>query len=103
MKTGISNKRAARIVFLVLIVMLIIAFLPFGQPIPVNYIERSSGMTKTEKIAGEKWLIWLYHNPIGEASLWALVKRKIVSSMYGEMMNSRSSADKVQPFVEDFN
>jgi phosphatidylserine decarboxylase len=103
LKKGISAKRATRIIFLLLIALLILAFLPIGQPAPVNYIERVSGKTKTEKIAGEKWLIWLYHNPIGEASLWALVRRKMVSSIYGEMMNNGSSVDKIQPFVEDFN
>jgi phosphatidylserine decarboxylase len=58
---------------------------------------------KTEKVAGEKWLVWLYNNPIGEATLWALAKRKLVSTVYGNMMDRSSSVKKIHPFIEDFD
>jgi phosphatidylserine decarboxylase len=45
----------------------------------------------------------LYNNPIGEATLWALAKRKLVSSVYGKMMDRTSSAKRIHPFIEDFN
>jgi phosphatidylserine decarboxylase len=45
----------------------------------------------------------LYYNPVGEASLWALVKRKLVSSIYGNMMDRSSSAKKIHPFIEDYD
>ncbi|MCF6170585.1 MAG: phosphatidylserine decarboxylase [Bacteroidales bacterium] len=80
-----------------------IAFYPLPQQPPIKYVDRASGEVKTEKVAGEKWLEWLYNNPLGELSLWALAKRKVVSSVYGNMMDSPSSAEKIQPFVEDFN
>lgn len=57
----------------------------------------------TEKVAGEKWLVWLYNNPVGEATLWALVKRKMVSSIYGRMMDRTSSAGKIHSFIQDFD
>lgn len=57
----------------------------------------------TEKVAGEKWLVWLYNNPIGEAALWTLAKRKMVSAIYGKMMDRTSSAKRIQPFIEDFD
>ncbi len=56
-----------------------------------------------EKVAGEKWLVWLYNNPIGEATLWTLAKRKLVSSVYGKMMDRTSSAKRIDPFIEDFD
>jgi len=57
----------------------------------------------TEKVAGEKWLVWLYNNPIGEATLWTLAKRKLVSSVYGKMMDRTSSAKRIDPFIEVFD
>ncbi|MDZ7774894.1 MAG: phosphatidylserine decarboxylase [Bacteroidales bacterium] len=66
-------------------------------------MKEESGQLKTEKVAGEKWLVWLYDNPIGEATLWALAKRKLVSTIYGSMMDHSSSAKKIAPFIEDFD
>ncbi len=78
-------------------------FYPLGPQDPIQYYERESGQIKTEKVAGEKWLVWLYYNPIGEATLWALAKRKLVSTIYGNMMDRTSSAKKIHPFIEDFD
>lgn len=70
---------------------------------PIRFVNRSTGEIETEKVAGEKWLGWLYGNPVGEITLWALVKRKAVSSFYGQRMDSPSSADKIEAFVQDFD
>ncbi len=50
-------------------------------------------------MAGEKWLVWLYNNPVGEATLWSLAKRKVVSSVDGKSMDRPSSIKKIQPLV----
>lgn len=84
-------------------IILGIAFYPQPQQSPIKYVDRDSGMLKTEKVAGEKWLIWLYNNPIGEATLWMLVKRKLTSSFYGRMMDKPKSAEKIQPFVKEYD
>jgi len=78
------------------------AFYPLPPQEPIQYYERESGQIKTEKVAGEKWLVWLYYNPVGEATLWALAKRKLVSSIYGNMMDRTLSAKMIHPFIEDF-
>jgi len=88
---------------LLMLVIAGMAFYPLPQQSPIQYVERESGLLKTEKVAGEKWLVWLYNNPVGEASLWGLAKRKVVSSIYGDMMDCPSSAEKIGPFVEEFN
>lgn len=80
----------------------ILALYPLPPQAPVRYYERQSGLLKTEKVAGEKWLLWLYNNPVGEATLWALLKRKVVSSLYGNLMDCPSSRKKIKPFVEEF-
>ena len=80
-----------------------LALYPTAPQYPIQFYERESGQLKTEKVAGEKWLVWLYYNPIGEATLWALAKRKLVSAMYGSMMDRPSSTERILPFIEDFS
>lgn len=91
------------IVFAVLLLIIGLAFYPSPEIPAIKYIDRQSGEIKIEKVAGENWLVWLYHNPIGELSLHAMVKRKFVSSWYGKMMDSPKSVDKIDPFVKDYN
>jgi len=91
------------IILLLLAIIISLAFYPVTPQDPIQYYERESGQIKTEKVAGEKWLVWLYYNPIGEATLWALAKRKLVSTIYGNMMDRTSSAKKIHPFIEDFD
>lgn len=88
---------------LLLSIIIIIACITPPPQDPIQYYERESGQLKTEKVAGEKWLVWLYYNPIGEATLWTLAKRKLVSSVYGKMMDRTSSAKIIHPFIEDFD
>jgi phosphatidylserine decarboxylase len=90
-------------ILLLLATIIILAVYPLPSQAPIQYYERESGQLKTEKVAGEKWLVWLYYNPIGEATLWALAKRKLVSSIYGNRMDRTSSAKKIQPFIADFD
>jgi phosphatidylserine decarboxylase len=78
-------------------------FYPIKGAEPIKYIERSSGIVKTEKVAGEFWLSWLYNNPLGKLSLHTLVRRKAVSEWYGKKMDSPKSANKIPDFVKDYN
>ena len=98
-----KTKKRWGITLLLLAVIAILAFYPLPPQAPIQYYDRESGLLKTEKVAAEKWLVWLYNNPVGEATLWALVKRKLVSSIYGNMMDRPSSTKKIQPFVEEFD
>lgn len=102
MKITKTRKRWS-IILLLLAIIIIIGCFPPTQQNSIQYYERESGQLKTEKVAGEKWLVWLYNNPIGEATLWALVKRKLVSSIYGKMMDRTSSAKRIHHFIEDFD
>ena len=88
---------------LLLIVIAVIAFYPLPPQAPIQYYDRESGLLKTEKVAAEKWLVWLYNNPVGEATLWTLAKRKVVSAVYGNRMDNASSVKKIEPFVEEFD
>ena len=98
-----KTKKRWGIILLLLAVIVILVFYPLPPQAPIQYYDRESGLLKTEKVAAEKWLVWLYNNPVGEATLWALVKRKLVSTIYGNMMDRSSSTKKIQPFVEEFD
>jgi len=98
-----KTKKRWGISLLLLAIIIILAIYPLPPLDPIQYYQRESGQLKTEKVAGEKWLAWLYYNPIGEATLWALAKRKLVSSIYGNMMDRTASVKKIQPFIDDFD
>jgi phosphatidylserine decarboxylase len=95
-------KKTLGLLLLLLAVVVAVALYPLPHQAPVRYYDRQDGRLKTEKVAGEAWLVWLYNNPVGEATLWALAKRKVVSSFYGSRMDQPSSVKKIQPFVEEF-
>ncbi len=97
------TKKRWGLILLLLAVFAVLALYPLPLQNPIQYYNRQTGLLKTEKVAGEKWLVWLYNNPVGEATLWTLVKRKVVSSVYGNSMDRPSSTKKIQPFVEEFD
>lgn len=65
----------------------------------IRYIERKTGEEKIEKVPGEKFLEFLYYHPLGKLSLEALVKRKFLTSWYGQKMDSPKSKDKILDFA----
>ena len=68
----------------------------------LKFYDRCKSDFETEKVYGDKWLRFIYHNPVGRLSLWLLVKRKIFSKWYGWRMNRHSSAKKIIPFINNF-
>ena len=101
MKFTKPNKKWTVVWFILAVTFLLAAF-PIPAQKPIRYIDRASGQIKIENIYGEKWLDWLYHNPLGEATLWTIAKRKIVTSLYGDQMEKPASADKIQPFIKEY-
>jgi len=102
-RAGVTKSDTKKRFLVILIAFVIIAVFPFGKNEPIEYIERTTGKVKVEKVAGERWLRWLYNNPVGELSLEALVKRKFVSEWYGSKMDSPESKEKIADFVKDYN
>ncbi len=94
--------KKSRIFWVLLIVFIVVSIYPFGENEPIKYIERKSGLLKTEQVAGEAWLRWLYNNPIGEFSTYALVKRKFLSEWYGNTMDKPDSKEKIADFVSTY-
>lgn len=69
----------------------------------IRYVDRQSRSLKREIVPGEKWLQWLYHNPLGKLALDGVVKRKLVSAWYGRMMDKPESCSKIPGFVDDLH
>lgn len=70
---------------------------------PIRYYHRAKQTVETEQVYGEGWLRWTYGNPLGRLSLELLVKRWAASAYYGWQMNRRSSANRILPFIVDYD
>ncbi len=70
---------------------------------PIRYFHRAKQIVETEQVYGEGWLRWTYGNPLGRLSLELLVKRWLASAYYGWRMNMRASANKILPFIVDYD
>ena len=70
---------------------------------PVRYYHRAKKTIETEQIYGEAWLRWSYGNPLGRLGLELVVKRALLSRLYGWRMNRRFSAQQVLPFIAKYD
>jgi phosphatidylserine decarboxylase len=66
----------------------------------IKYIERKTGEIKIEKVPGEKYLKFLYYNPLGELPLNLVVKKKFLTEYYGKQMDKPESVKKIPSFIE---
>jgi phosphatidylserine decarboxylase len=91
--------------FLSLFILFILAFVlffPWSKAEPIQYIDRSTGELKTEKVPGEYWLNWLYYHPFGKLGLETMVKKKFLSEWYGKQMDKTSSKENIAAFIQDY-
>ena len=70
---------------------------------PIRYYHRYKQAIEIEQIYGERSLRWTYGSSLGRFALWLLVKRAFVSRYYGWKMSWRASANKVLPFIVDYD
>ena len=69
---------------------------------PIEFFNRYTGRVETEQIYGERFLRWVYGNPLGKLALHSFVKRSAFSRWYGWRMNRQASQRKVQPFINTY-
>ncbi|MFZ5496671.1 MAG: phosphatidylserine decarboxylase [Verrucomicrobiota bacterium] len=69
---------------------------------PIRYFHRAKKTVETEQVYGGDWLRWIYGNPVGRLALHLLVKRSLLSHYYGWRMSLRDSANKILPFIVDY-
>lgn len=67
----------------------------------IKYIERKTGEIKIEKVPGEKYLKFLYYNPLGELPLNLVVKKKFLTDYYGKQMDKKESTKKIPSFIKE--
>jgi len=70
---------------------------------PIRYFHRAKKIVETEQVYGESWLRWTYETALGRFALNALVKRAVASRYYGWRMSWRASANRILPFIVDYN
>jgi phosphatidylserine decarboxylase len=66
----------------------------------IKYIKRHSDSIIEEIPPGSGFLRFLYGNPIGKIALHSLIKRKFLSSIAGNFMNSGMSQKRINSFIE---
>lgn len=62
----------------------------------------NNGEYERELICAEKWMRLIYENPVGRASLLFLIKRKIISRLYGYYCRTPVSALKIPQFISRY-
>lgn len=67
----------------------------------IDYIERKTGEILTEKVPGEKYLKFLYYNPLGELPLKFVVRKKFLTEWYGKSMDKKESVKKIPGFIAE--
>ena len=70
---------------------------------PIRYFNRYKKTIETEQVYGGAWLHWTYGSSLGRLALNLVVKRAFVSRYYGWRMSWRASANKILPFIVDYN
>jgi len=88
------------VVLFVFIILMIGSIVSTGNEMKsIHYIDRKTGEVHQELVPGEKWLQWLYYNPLGKLALQGVVKRKFLSQWYGRQMDTPASKAKIKDFV----
>ena len=68
-------------------------------PAPIRYFNRYTQAVETEKVVGERWMRLIYETMPGRLALHLVVRRALLSRLYGWKMNWRYSGQKVLPFI----
>ena len=67
----------------------------------IYYVDRKTREKKQEKVAGFKLLEWIYQTKSGSIALESVLKRKLISSLYGRLQDVPFSSRKIKGFIED--
>jgi len=69
----------------------------------IKYYNRNTKEYEIEKVAGDKYIKWTYSSPIGMRLSELIIKKKIVSKLYGPFCDSKASKKQIHSFVENFD
>ena len=68
----------------------------------IQIFNRKTKSYEEEKVFGDKYIKWCYESPLGKNITELIVKRKIISSIYGFFCNSTLSKKKILSFIKDY-
>lgn len=68
----------------------------------IKYYNRKNKSYEIEKVAGDKYLNWIYSSPTGTKLLEGFIKRRMFSSLYGWYLDRRFSRKKINKFATEF-
>jgi phosphatidylserine decarboxylase len=66
---------------------------------PIRYFNRYTRTVETEKVVGDRWMRWIYGTATGRMALHLVIRRALLSRLYGWKMNWHYSGQKVLPFI----
>ncbi len=69
----------------------------------IQFFNRHTLRTETEKVYGEGFLRFVYEHPLGVLPLQGLIKRAAFSRWYGRKMDAPASRTKIAPFIRDYD
>ena len=69
-------------------------------PESIEYIDRESGEKKVETVPQEKLMRWLYEKPVGKLTLQILFRKKILSVVFGKIMDTGISTKLINNFAQ---
>lgn len=69
----------------------------------IKIYNRETKNYEEEKVAGKKYLDWCYESPIGKSLTELLIKRKLISKLYGNYCDTKFSKKKISSFINDFD
>ena len=69
----------------------------------IVYYDRYHKESCLEKVYGDKFLRWTYGTLGGQLALATMVKRAWFSHWYGWRMDQQNSAQKIDPFIEEYD
>lgn len=69
----------------------------------IKIYNRKNKEYEIEKVAGDKYLNWCYESPVGKRLTELLIKKRLVSKLYGRYCDTKVSKNKIPSFIKDFN
>lgn len=97
------NKKKYILVIVIILILIEFLFNTYDTFESIKYVNRRTNKIKVEKVAGEKWLKFLYYSPYGKLTLNSLVKKKFFQEYYGKRMDSIKSKKNIRKFVKNHN
>ena len=69
----------------------------------IKYYNRKTKNYEIEKVAGDKYLSWTYSSPVGMHLLELIIKKKLLSRLYGMTRDLKMSRKKIASFIKDLD